>query len=57
MKNGGNWRVYVAILVMLVIGAFVIVTVEGIRRKAQEDRPGGPVPMLQEEEPEKKASQ
>lgn len=57
MRNGKNIWVWLALIIMIVAAALWAVFIEGARRKAQEDRPGGPVPMLQEETPEKKASQ
>lgn len=47
MRNGKNPLVWLAILVMVALIAFVLFIAEGARRKAQEDRPGGPVGTIE----------
>lgn len=54
MSNGKNPLVWAAIIIMIVVIAFVLVIAEGVRRKSQEDRPGGPVGQVESSDSEQR---
>lgn len=47
MRNGKNPLVWLAIILMLLAVAAFAVVLEGVRRDAQRDRPGGPIPFVE----------